>query len=153
MSDEDVDGSYLMMACQELERLDVGQLPQRGPIDEIWRRIGENKLSEAASAAWASTIAARVVRDVIDERNPPQVRPERALKALGFFGGIDMNYKQRETLKQFLTFDRLASLLDPRRPSASRQDKLIWMRAQGFYKGLSDSAAKQRIDRLEENSR
>ena len=153
MSDEDEDGYYLMKACAELDRLDKDQVSQRGPIDEIWRRIAEGKMSDAAAAAWALTIAERVIRDVIDDRKPPEERPKRALKALGFFGVIDKNYKEREALEQFCSFDQLASALDLRKGRASRQEKLIWMRSQGFYEGVSDSAAKQRIDGLEEKSR
>ncbi len=153
MSEEDDDGYYLMKACQELDRLDVGQVPQRGPVDEIWRRIAEGELSEAASAAWALTIAERVIRDVVDDRNPPEERGKRALKALGFFGVIDKNYKEREALNQFLAFERLPSKEGPPRRRATRKEKLTWMREQGFYEGVSNRAAMQRIDGLEENSR
>ena len=153
MSEEDTDSYCLMIACQELDRLDADEKPLRTPIDDIWRRIAQGGLSEAATAAWALTIAERVVRDVINDRNPPEERPKRALKALGFFGVIDKNYKEREALNQFLAFDRLSSKLCPSRSRATREEKLTWMRAQGFYDGVPDSAAKQRIDALEENSR
>jgi hypothetical protein len=153
MNDEDEHGYYLMKACQELDRLDEGQVPQRGPIDEIWRRIAEGKLSEAAAAAWALTIAERVVRDVIDDRNPAEERPKRALKALGFFGAIDKNYKERDALEILITFDRLAFNLGLQRRRMTRKKKLTWMRAQGFYEGVPDHAAMQRIDGLEEVSR
>jgi hypothetical protein len=153
MNDEDEDGHYLIRACQELERLDKDEKSQRGPVDDIWRRIAKGTLSEAAAAAWAFTIADRVVRYVIDDRNPPEERPKRALKAMGFFGVIDKNYDERNAIEQFLVFDLLASKLHRNGRRATRREKLTWMRAQGFYEGVKDNAAMQRIDSLEENSR
>jgi hypothetical protein len=153
MNDEDEDGHYLIRACQELERLDKDEKSQRGPVDDIWRRIAKGTLSEAAAAAWAFTIADRVVRYVIDDRNPPEERPKRALKAMGLFGVIDKSYEERNALEQFLGFDRLLSKLHRHKRRATRKEKLTWMRARGFYEGVPDKAAMQRIDGLEENSR
>ena len=153
MNDDGDDGHYLMRACQELDRLDDDQLPQRGPIDDIWRRIADGRISQAAASAWAVTIAERIVRDVIDDRNPPEERPKRALKALGFYGAIYKNFNERDALDMFLAFDLLASSLERHGRRPTRAEKLAWMRTQGFYKGVPDSAAMQRIDGLEENSR
>lgn len=148
------EGYLIHLAEAELEKLDAGQPCERGAIDAVWKAAASDRLTLREMASWAKIIARRVFGSVIEKSQIPvredgnvDERDRLALKALGLFGPKDQNYRERQHLELFLSFEDLVKPSEENRQSRRRKLLRI-MRSGGFYADVPDADALKRVDRL-----
>lgn len=150
----DCPGGYeLSLALRALDEVDQKAGSRtRGAIDQIWRLIAAGDVCFCISDQWAKVIAKRVTAAVIDDDKVfTSERSGRALRALGLYKREDANWHERRALELYLTLATLTASDGKEELGLDSPTNLLQiMRSQGFYKKLSDRAAKARIARLRE---
>jgi hypothetical protein len=128
---------------RELEDACAGDI---GAVEHIWRKISEDRANIAEKDVWVSSVARRVVDDVLTV--DAQERPRAALTALGFSGVLDLHWRLKYDLEVLDGFKNLTDSSEPSRRKIAQQ-----MQARGHLKEKTVDQAMKVIDRLRESRR
>lgn len=114
-----------------------------GAVEHIWRKISEDRANIAEKDVWVSSVARRVVDDVLTV--DAQERPRAALRALGFNRVLDVHWRLKYDLEVLDGFKNLTDGGEPSRRKVAQQ-----MQARGHLKEKTEDQAMKVIDRLRE---